>query len=220
MLEGQGKHMTWGKFKEMTFRQKLDHIWEYYRWYILITVMVLGLAFSWIYGIVTEKEPLMDVVMINAYGRTPDGEAFQPFLEQAGYSYYDGAVTVNKKVQLNGPDGSQNYAGGQMLMCTLAAGEPDLMFWDSREVLPPLKDGVLRDLRDILSPDLMEQYQDTLVYAENSDTGESYPCGIYLEENPWITGQMYYVNCTVGVPFSVKDEALVRAVLEDILTYE
>lgn len=212
--------MTWGKFKEMTFRQKLDHIWEYYRWYILITVMVLGLAFSWIYGIVTEKEPLMDVVMINAYGRTPDGEAFQPFLEQAGYSYYDGAVTVNKKVQLNGPDGSQNYAGGQMLMCTLAAGEPDLIFWDSREVLPPLKDGVLRDLRDILSPDLMEQYQDTLVYAENSDTGESYPCGIYLEENPWITGQMYYVNCTVGVPFSVKDEALVRAVLEDILTYE
>ena len=210
--------MTWEKFKKMTFHQKLDHIWEYYRWHILITVVVLGLASSWVYGIVTEKEPLMEVLMINAYGRTPEGEAFRPFLEQAGYSYYDGAVTVNKKVQLNGPDGSQSYAGAQLLMCTLAAGEPDLIFWDSREVPPPLADGVLRDLRDILPPDLMAQYQEELVYAENADTGEAYPCGIYLEENPWVTEQMYYVNCTAGVLFSVKEEALAGAVLEEILT--
>ena len=211
--------MTWEKFKNMTIRQKLDHIWEYYRWPILVAVVALGFVITWIHGIVTEKDPLLNVVMVNAYGRTPDGEAFQPFLEQAGYEYYDGAVMVNKNVQLNGPDGTQNFGGGQMLMCTIAAGEPDLFFWDTREVLPPLKGGALRDLREILSPELLEQYGDSLVYAEDSDTGASYPCGIYLEENPWITEQRYYENCTVGVAACVKDEKLAGKVLSELLTY-
>ncbi len=216
--ERQGKHMTWEKFKKMTIRQKIDHIWEYYRWPILAVVVVLSFVISWIHGIVTRVEPLLDVVMIDANVRTPDGEVFQPFLEQAGYEYYDGAVIVNKNAQLNRPDGTLNLGGGQMLMCTIAAGEPDLFFWDTREVLPLLKDGVLRDLREILSPELLEQYEDSLVYAENPDTGESYPCGIYLEENPWITEQRYYESCTVSVATSAKDEKLAGAVLSAILT--
>ena len=207
--------MTWEKFKAMTPKQKLEHIWEYYRWHILVAVVLVFSLGSWIYGAVTEKDPIMQVEMINAYGNTPNSEAFQEFLEQEGLPYYEDAVIVGKNIQMTGPDPSANYAAAQMLFCTLAAGEPDLIFWDTDQVIPQLDGGPLLDLREILPEELLEKYEDSLVYAADGENGEDYPCGIYLQKNPWIVDKMYYVNCTVSVAVSCRD----RKLAGDFITY-
>lgn len=76
--------MDFKTFLQLPFRKKLEHIWEYYRWQILVTVVVVSFLGSWIFSAVTHKDPVLELEMINAYEQTPDGEAFQEFLEQNG----------------------------------------------------------------------------------------------------------------------------------------
>lgn len=211
--------MTWEKFKAMPFRKKAEHIWEYYRWHILVVLVVLLCVGSWIRGFVTYQEPLMQVEMVNAYGASAGGEAFEAFLTQEGRPWDAETVAIGKNIQLNSQDPSQTFAAAQMLFCTIAAGEPDLIFWDTDEVLPPLDGGALMDLRELLPEDFLKAREDSLVYAQNEDTGEKYPCGIYTERNPWVMENKFYVNCTVAVPFSCRDKVLAADFLRYLLEY-
>ena len=211
--------MTWKKFMAMPFKKKLEHIWDYYRWHSLIFVVVVFALGTWISQAVHQTEPILQVEMVNAYGNSSDGEAFQDFLAKEGREYYEDAVIIGRNIQLNGPDPSQNYGAAQMLFCTVAAGEPDLIFWDNREVIPILNNGMLLDLRTVLPAELLETYKDSLVYARYEEEGEPYPCGIYLEENPWIMENKYYVNCTVSISASCRDQELAADFIRYILDY-
>ena len=200
--------MNFEKFKAMTWKQKLDHIWEYYRWQILVTVGLVIFLGGWIGSALRYQEPVLDLLMINAYEKTPDGEAFRPFLEENGIEYREDAVVLDKAIRFDAFDSMPDLSSAQMLMCTIAAGEPDLIFWGSRDMLPPLQNGSLMDLSALLPPEVLEEQKDNLVYCELSDTGERYPCGIFLEKNPWINEKMYYVDCTVCVAATADDKDL------------
>lgn len=205
------------QFKALPFKKKLEHIWEYYHWHMFTALLAALLLLPWFWSMANTRDPLLDIEMINAYGRAPDGEAFQEFLEEAGYEYFDEAVVVSKNIQLNGEDPSANFLSSQLLFATITAAEADLFFWDTDQVMPALQEGILMDLRKVLEPELLEQYQDCLLYSVDPENGEEYPSAIYLDHNPWIEGNMYYVNCSVGVAYSAKDLKLVGSVLRGIL---
>lgn len=211
--------MTWKKFMAMPFKKKMEHIWDYYRWHILIFLVVAFALGSWISQAVHQTEPILQVEMVNAYGNSSDGEAFQEFLTREGREYYEDAVIIGRNIQLNGPDPSQNYGAAQMLFCTVAAGEPDLIFWDSREVIPVLQNGMLLDLRTVLPEEFLKAHEAKLVYTKYEEEGESYPCGIYMEQNPWIMENKYYVNCTASISASCRDQALAADFIRYILEY-
>ena len=211
----EAEKMTWEKFKAMPFKKKLEHIWDYYRWQILITLVVALALGTWITQALSQKDPVLQIEMVNAYGNSDGSSAFQDFLEAEGREYYEDAVIIGKNVQMNGPDPTQNYGAAQMLFCTVAAGEPDLIFWDTDQVIPILNGGPLLDLREVLPEELLKANEDRLVYGTYEEGGEPYPCGIYLERNPWIMEHKYYVNCTASVSVSCKD----RALAADFLTY-
>ena len=211
--------MTWEKFKAMPFKKKLEHIWEYYRWQILVAVVVILCLGTWISQAVSQKDPIMQVEMVNAYGRSSGSEAFQEFLTREGRDYYEDAVIIGKNVQMNGPDPTQNYGAAQMLFCTVAAGEPDLIFWDTDEVIPILNNGYLLDLREVLPQEVLDEYADSLVYGTYEEGGPQFPCGIYTEKNPWIMENKFYVNCTVSVAASCADRALAADFILYMLEY-
>lgn len=212
--------MTFHDFKALPLKKKWEHLWEYYRWPVLVVLLVALFMGSWIHGALQQKDPILQVEMINAYSKAPDGEAFQEFLEQQGIEYYPEAVLVGKNIQMSGPDATANYGAAQMLMCSLSAGEPDLIFWDLPEILPMLNGGTLMDLRELLPPERMEQFEDQLVYGQLEEDSEPYPCGIYLEKNPWIADRLYYANCTVSIPVTCKDKPLAAAFVEYLLSFE
>lgn len=211
--------MTWEKFKSYSPREKLDYIWDYFRWHILIAIVILCLLVSWIYGIATHKDPLLRIVMINSYGENSSSESFESFLEQSGYEYYDGAVTVNKNIQLNSDSPAINVGAMEILVCTLAARDADIYFWNEPKLYPVLEDGTLMDLRQVISEDLLEQYKDNLIYGQNPDTGEQYPCAVWLQENPWIRENQYYVNCAAGIAVGADKIEVAGQFLTYLLSY-
>ena len=212
--------MTWEKFWAMPFKGKLEHIWEYYRWHILITLVILWALGSWGYSALTHQDPVLQVEMVNAYGNSDGSEAFQEFLEQQGISYYEDCVVIGRNIQMNSEESTRDVSAVQMLVCTVAAGEPDLIFWDSPEIIPVLNGGVLLDLREFLPEDLLRKYADRLVYADDPEGNGRYPCAVYLEKNPWMMEHKYYVNSTVSVSVTAKDRALAGNFLRYLLEAE
>ena len=54
--------------------------------------------------------------------------------------------------------------------------------------------GSLMPLTDYLTADELEQYKDMIVYATDSETGESLPCGLELNDNQWLSDYGYYTG--------------------------
>ena len=84
------------------------------------------------------------------------------------------------------------------LVCSILSEKNDLYFWVGRQFQDMLAVGALTDLRQILSPALLEQYRDQLVYTGPLLEG-GYPCAIELKNNWWAMENGQYELCCVGV---------------------
>lgn len=219
-------------FQDLSTKQKIDHIWTYYRAYILAAVFVLVLVVITAVQFTAPKSQL-DILMINSDAQDSAARGFEEFFTAYGYDYYDGAVSLNASLgfftekQLAAMDepaaGQQeNMEKELMLSAWLAGGETELFFGTGDQFFFFAAQGMLADLRTILSEDLLMRYADQLDY--DTDEGrqtEGYPCAIALSGNPWLTENGYYSKeCYVGVLDLSDNKDIAADFLEYLLTRE
>lgn len=53
-------------YRQLTFPQKLAHIWLYHKWPIILGLTALIILGSVVYRILTKKDPVLYLAMINA----------------------------------------------------------------------------------------------------------------------------------------------------------
>lgn len=204
-------------FKELPFKKKLEHIWEYYRTPILVgvfcLVFVLPFAITWLFG----AKPVLDVMAINTtysmYGYAPTDtmvEGFRPFLEDAGEEYYDNAISFSTSLYFNeiGEDTDEftarlDYQGNMeqynALFTNLASGETELFFGTGTYFQLCCDMGAMKDLSQILPSELLEKYQDRLLYSDNEGESPRYPCAVALPDCAWLELMGYDDGCNFGV---------------------
>lgn len=144
---------------------------------------------------------------------------FREFFEQEIGQFDESDIQINQNVRMDEIVSPIDAISAQRLVVTLAAGETDLVFWDGQEELPILGNGAMQDLRDVLPKEVLTAHQDDLVYTKDQDTGERYPCGIYLKENAWIIQNGFYINCTVGVSATGEHKELAADFLQYLLAF-
>lgn len=191
------------KFKELTTKEKIEYIWDYYHLHILGALFGALLLTMFIYSWVTEKEATLSVVMIN----TPEGssadeydnvEGFDAFLEEYGYEVYDGAIEMISGYTLS--DGEKTNAEiKRSLEAYLGAGIPHVLFGTGEVYMDYVDMGVFADLSELLPEELLKKYEDQLIYSDNNGEEAPYPCAIYLENNAWVMGNGYYEDCYFGI---------------------
>lgn len=200
-------------FRDLPFPQKIEHIWIYYRIPIIAVLVGVILLISLVQTLANKTEPLLNVIMVdsnaNAHGQT---DPFDAFLKTCGIEPYAGAVSLNTNISfyseeelelLNEMERNQavldNYDKEQMLFTLMAAGNGDVFFGKGEIFLSYAQEGMLRDLREVLSPDLLAEYEEDLIYVE--EEGKAYPCAITLKDNLWLKENGYYTECYFGVLF-------------------
>lgn len=198
-------------FRDLPFSQKIEHIWIYYRIPIIAALVGVILLISLVQTLANKTEPLLNVIMVdsnaNAHGQT---DPFDAFLKTCGIEPYAGAVSLNTNISfyseeelelLNEMERNQavldNYDKEQMLFTLMAAGNGDVFFGKGEIFLSYAQEGMLRDLREVLSHDLLAEYEEDLIYVE--EEGKAYPCAITLKDNPWLKENGYYTECYFGV---------------------
>ena len=94
-LTKEQKAARWAAFRTMRPGEKLEYVWEYYRWPILLTLLVLGILIWAAHRELTKKEPVLYMALANV----TVGEDLEETLT-AGYLAASGHNPRRQEVQV------------------------------------------------------------------------------------------------------------------------
>ncbi len=209
-------------FQEMTVREKIEHIWEYYK--LAVFGIIAGVALI-IYIIMKILNPDPDVILgvtlVNSYSRmTGESEnIFEQYLLDNGYNPEEETISVNESLYISeGGMGQSDMASLQALMAWTSVGEIDILAGDENVMNMLGNSGGLLEMEEVLTPAQMEQYGDRLYTTKDPETGQEYVCALKLPEGNLLNKAGYYSgDVWVGIPSTSKRQELAIKIFNYIL---
>jgi hypothetical protein len=152
----------------MTLPQRLDHIFEYYKFPLVLTLIAAVALGSVLYYRLTRKEALLYVGCANiSVGETLDRELGEGFTKDIGKNPSKSEVRLYRNLYLSRDATVQNheyaYASQLKVMAAMANGQLDVLLMN-REVYDIMSaGGYLRPLTDLPDACLNERLSDRLI---------------------------------------------------------
>ena len=172
-------------FKDLSRKAKVQYIWDYYRWHIIAAICLVAFVISMIVHYAAYRESVLDIVMVNTLNPYEESvSSTDEFFEQEGFTKKE-EVTVDTSITFSDDDNySTNYYSNQKLTLKLSVGDADVLFAPEFVFQQYADAGSLMPLTDYLTADELEQYKDMIVYATDSETGETAPLRSGTERQP------------------------------------
>lgn len=198
--------------KGMTWKEKIDHIWTYYKNFIFFTtvglIVVIGVGSTML---APKKELLMGGMCVNTY-ISAEGESY---LHQ---EYFDRLQGNPKKQEIQMYFRSfgelsvsvQDYDAFQSIITMLYAQKIDYLLMDETSLAPIIGYDALLDLRQVFTPEELEQFGEKIQYAQAADdegnpTGEKIPVAVEITDIPFVQdcnlyNQKFFLGFAVNAP--------------------
>ena len=160
-------------FQAMSPAKKAEHIFTYYKWWILLILIFLFILVSTIHRKLTQKDPVLYMAIVNiALGEDVEKELTADFLAEAGFNERKQEVYLYRELYLSENADTLNheyaYASKMKLTGAMSAEKLDLVLMN-REAYDILsRQGYLLELTSVpetLSPLLTEN---EVVLSDNS----------------------------------------------------
>ena len=214
MSETQGKKKEKSKFyrelvklcqemKPMTWKQRVDHIWTYYKEYIglfaLLAFVLTGLISS---AFQAQKEPVITGILVNVT------------MEQQGYSYLSTdyaryrQVTEDKEVVLENTEFSnievnlseENYYAAMTVLAEVSAKRLDYMLLDKTAMAFYAGQEVYMDLSKVLTQEELAYFEENklLIYCQEEGQTTAWPAAVkindlaFAKDNITTKGDIYF----------------------------
>lgn len=176
--------------KGMSFSQKVDHIWTYFKEYILVGILLAVMVFGMVSSLLsTRREAVITGVMANLS------------MSQKGYSYlstdYEKLVATGKNQYVsfqyvnfesleNSAQVEASYAAAMKPVAMAVNRELDYILMNETALKFYMAYDFFLDLREFFTPEEMEQWESRVIYYSVVDslTGEetdAIPVAINLE---------------------------------------
>lgn len=213
--------------KPMTWKQRVEHIWEYYKYYLLV-VFLAGMTLSIFFTMIISrsKETLVSGIMVNIY------------MEQEAYNY----LTEDYLKDLGGTEGKQiaemtsvnfgdpfdptsgedSYYASQILIARVSGQMLDYMLLDQYGFEYYVAQEVYLDLRKVFTEEELQQWdaEKRLIYAMEEGE-ERVPVAIIITETQFCKDNM---NMEGDIYFALSGSTLrpemCRNVWERIMAWE
>lgn len=169
------------QLKDKPLKEKLEHIFTYYRGPILGVMIALMLCGYLIFHFATAKEESLNVVCLNAFAEAEETDLFcREFAQAAGIDPEKETVRLNMGMVVSDALPTEIYEAIQALSAQVAAGTVDVMVGDLDAMGIFLYQDYFCDLTQVLTPQQLTQLQDSLlyidlVYMEAKLSGEEVP---------------------------------------------
>lgn len=165
--EEQKKALT-----NMTKKQKLAYFWEYYKVHCFVVIAVIAIVSTFVYQQATKKDIVFTAYMLNMLDPedTIRPQLQQEFMEYAQIDTQHEDVEIDTSMFLYGEgDAVSPYAmqNKQKMVVMLQAGEINVLIGDYAGVEEYGKYGFCTDLRTILSPEELSEYEGRIYYTDN-----------------------------------------------------
>ncbi|MBO4988282.1 MAG: hypothetical protein J6C63_05515 [Lachnospiraceae bacterium] len=158
------------------------HLFHYYKWYALTGLAVLIIVISMIYDAVTQKDIVLQAVLVNAFPNVGNEE----FMAD-----YEKTITINPKKEetslisdfyINVDDPTIFEAENiQKLLVLCASGAVDVCVVDESYLMQMAQGGYYMDLSTVFTKEQMEKYSDRLVWHDYPDDDKDAEEAIALE---------------------------------------
>ncbi len=153
--------------KDAGFKKKFRYFLDYYKWYVIISVLAVILVGTFIYEIVTQRENMFYAVHLNSVARESSEEFTQKFAEYAGIDMEKYNVILDSNMTITFDSYSESVAASaQKLAAYLAAGDLDVMVSAGRMFADYANSDCFYDLREILTPQQLEKYEPYFYYVD------------------------------------------------------
>ena len=209
-------------FKTMKKSEIAGFIWDYYKWWIIGSVIVIAAAVSLIHHFVTAKAAIVEMALVNcgSYATEEEKEPdFSDFMDQYGYDKKKQEVVLQTSfsVDLTSTDSGNAYSY-EALMTQIAAGGIDVFAADDEVYEYLAGQQYFANLSDYLSEEQLKQYGDTIVFVTDPETKEDYPAGIRLKKNTWMEHYGFYPEgCIIGILTGTSREEAAQRLLFYVL---
>lgn len=185
--------------KPMTFRQKVDHIWTYFKEVILITVVSLIVLIGVGINVFTPKKDLLMGGMCACTYLTEEGVNY---LTDAYFQQLQGDPK-KQEVQMyfrsfgDFSTSTQDYDAFQSIIAMMSTEMVDYLLIDDDRLEPFVGYEALMDLREVFTAEELEQFGDKVRYAQAADedgnpTGEKIPVAVDVTDIPFIQASRQY----------------------------
>lgn len=211
-------------FKALSKKAKVQYIWDYYKFHILVAICAVAFVVSLIYHYATYKESVLNIIMVNVcdpYRAEMPG--LDDFFEEAGLDTSTEEINVDTSNTYNLEDDafSTNYYSDQTLTLKLSVGGTDIFFAPEQVFSTYGSAGCLMDLSTVLTEEEMEQYADLFLYASDEENTITIPCGVLLENNSWLMDNGYYDGpCYFGIANNTDNVDLALSFFRYVMSHE
>lgn len=190
------------KLKEMTLREKIAYLWEYYHTHAIIAVVILILVIGIPYSILHQKEYCFSGTMLNisTTDLSEDMSYLDSYLEYANIDPDEYEFSMRSSMYLSGSE-ADDYNTTMLLTTLVAASELDFILCDEAQVEYLAHCGYTADLETVLPTETYEKYKDRMVFAtidSDEDARENRPAAIEVTDSHITQGlsiitEKYYI---------------------------
>lgn len=207
--------------KDMTFSKKLSHIWYYYKWFIIGTVFIVGCIISLIVSIVSQKEDVLNVLIVD--NMTEEGPAFiEQNMTRKLHVGEDQIVRVDTSIHMDEDYNSSTviYNSFQKFNTLIAVGDYDVIIDDG--VVPQnyaAQDAVL-DLRTLMTKEQQKKFQKRF-YIKKDSEGNEIVAGLFIDDMPWTrAAKLGKEKPLISIPSTAAHMDHAKKMLQWVLTYQ
>ena len=210
------------KWSELSGKGKWRYFRDYYLWKTLGAVLGVFVIVFLIVDFATKTDMVMGVMAVNTDGahiEATSPDYFDDFLEEQGVKSKKEKVNLNYTIWIDANSGeSVDTASLETIQTLFMTRSVDVFFADETFFKCMAGTDYLVDIRDYLPEELIEKYQDDIVWAEVEETNETIAAGIRLKDNAWVKATGWYDGeVVVGMADGMKSPELATALMEEIL---
>lgn len=187
-MAGKGfRELTQG----MSAKEKLEYLWEYYKWVLLVLAMVAMVAAMVITGIINKSvEILYSGVAVNVQ-LSEEGSRYltQDLADELGAVGREKAdlfVTSFQDLQTTS-DAEVNAAAAMQVVLMITTADYDYVMMDQTAFDFYKNHSIFASLETIFPPEVLAQYDASFVYHETQEDGR-YPIAIDITECSFARG--------------------------------
>lgn len=175
----------------MPFSKKVDHLWTYYKEYLLVTAVALLIVGGVLSGLVSAgKELLLSGTAVNvklsadgytylseAYFEKLEGNAKRQHLDFSYVYFGDPGDYANAEM---------NYNSSMSVIARVAAEMLDYLIMNELALESYIDQEMFLDLREFFTPEEMTEWAQQVIYVEPEGAEEMFPVAIVITELPFV----------------------------------
>lgn len=153
--------------KHGTPKQKFNYFMDYYKWYVIIAVIVIILGIYTVREIMNKKDTALYTCLLNTIELEGAQQYNAGFIEAVGLDTdaYQMIFDSTFWIDPNAMDES-TMVNSQKLMAHLAGGELDIMITDSGSIANYAYQDNFLTMEELLSPEQYEKYEPYFYYID------------------------------------------------------